>query len=197
MGKLKISAGQVVALLLPLLLAGNALPQAGIPRPETVVKARALVSLEAVPRGSEFEIAVLGDILPGFHVNANQVLEEYLIPTTLAAELPPGFRLERTIYPQGVMRRFAFAEKEMAVYEKQFVIRMKLKAPAGAPLGTLQIPLALRYQACNETTCLPPVKISVPAAIRIAAADTRPKPVYPEIFKRNQAGTWRFSRPQR
>lgn len=158
------------------------LAQSGLPKPETVVKPKVYLSLEAVPRGADFEIAVAGEILPGFHVNSNQVLEDYLIPTTIQPDVPPGFRLMQTNYPQGKLKKFPFADKEMSVYESRFLIRMKFKAPAGTPLGAAKMQFTLRYQACNDSTCLPPVKIPVTADFEIATADTKPRPANPEIF---------------
>jgi hypothetical protein len=41
-----------------------------LPSPAAVVKPRAYVSLEPVPRGKEFQIAVVADIAKGFHMNS-------------------------------------------------------------------------------------------------------------------------------
>src|SRR5258708_25962935 len=54
-------------------------------RAASVLQPQAYVSLQPVPRGRAFEIAVVSKITPGFHVNAHEPSEEYLIPTKVTA----------------------------------------------------------------------------------------------------------------
>jgi hypothetical protein len=155
-----------------------------LPRANTVVKLRAYVSLEPVPRGRTFEIAVVAEILPGFHINANKVLEDYLIPTTLQAEPPKGLRVTEASYPPGALQKFDFSEKMLNLYEGTVTLRMKLVAAADAPTGAVSLPLTLRYQACNDKACLPPVRLNVPVEFQIAEAGAKAKPAHPEIFQK-------------
>jgi hypothetical protein len=46
----------------------------------------------------------------------------------------------------------------------------------------VKIPAVLRYQACNDTTCLPPVKIPVELNVNVAAADAKGRAMHPELF---------------
>lgn len=169
-----------VALIGCLLLALPMLAQ--LPPANKVVKPAVYVSLEPVPRGRTFEIAVVGQIQAGFHVNANKVLEDYLIPTTLAAELPAGWKVLETKYPAGKQMKFEFSDKPLNVYEGTFVTRIKLTAPADAPLGAVKLPLTLRYQACTDTVCLPPVRLALEAEVMIAGANAKAVPVNQKIF---------------
>jgi len=160
------------------------LSQEGAPLPNAkdVVKPKAYASLSPVPRGKTFEVAVVADILPGFHVNSNKPSEDYLIATQLQPDLPPGFKLLAAVYPPGRLKRFEFSEKKLSVYEGKFTMRVKIQVPPDAPLGKTPLPLALRYQACNDTACLPPVKIPVPLEIQLAPANATARPAHPEIF---------------
>ena len=154
-----------------------------IPSPASVVKPHAYVSLEPVPRGSEFEVAVVADIARGFHMNSHKPSDEYLIPTTLTPQLPSGFHLDETVYPSGQLLKLAFSPgKPLSVYTGSVTFRLRLSAQAGAQLGAAAIPMTLRYQACNDAACLPPVKIPVSVSVNIAAAGTKSNPAHPEIF---------------
>jgi hypothetical protein len=155
-----------------------------LPRADTVVKPLAYVSLEPVPRGREFEVAVVAEILNGFHINANKVLEDYLIPTTVEAELPKGVRLVEAVYPKGALQKFEFSEQKMAVYDGSVTIRLRLRAEADAPLGETTLPMRIRYQACNDKACLPPVRKNLSASFQIAATGTAARAVNAEIFKK-------------
>lgn len=153
-----------------------------MPRADAVVKPQAYVSLEPVPRGRTFELAVVAEIRQGFHLNSHQPTEEFLIPTTLVTQLPSGFREVETFYPPGEMLKFSFSPSPLSVYTGRVTVILRIEAAAGAPLGSQSIPLSLRYQACNDTTCLPPVKIPVEAKLTVAPAGTPAKSAHPEIF---------------
>jgi thiol:disulfide interchange protein DsbD len=152
------------------------------PAASSVLQPQAYVSLQPVPRGRAFEIAVVGKISPGFHINAHVPSEDYLIPTKITADLSPGVFLVETTYPSGVMRAFRFSKTPLRVYEGSFTVRMKLRVNGAAPLGPQKILLTVGYQACNQDACLPPTKIPVAANLEIAAADTPTHPVHTDIF---------------
>ncbi|MFZ0921706.1 MAG: hypothetical protein WA020_01475, partial [Candidatus Acidiferrales bacterium] len=59
-----------------------------LPAASAVASPKTYVSIAPVPRGSMFEVAVVVGIMPGFHMNAHKVSEDYLIPTTLTEKLP-------------------------------------------------------------------------------------------------------------
>src|SRR2546429_3650172 len=62
-----------------------------VPSGRDVVKPEVYLSMEPAARGGSFQIAVVMNIRPGFHVNAREKSEEYLIATDLKAQPPPGF----------------------------------------------------------------------------------------------------------
>ncbi len=171
------------ALLALIALATCASGQDGaMPRAASVVEPQAYVSLQPVPRGRSFDIAVVAKISPGFHVNAHEPSEDYLIPTKITADLPPGIVLVETTYPRGVMRAFRFSKTPLRVYETSFTVRMRLRAVAAAPLGKQKLGLTVGYQACNQDACLPPTKIPATAELEIAAVDTPALPANTNIF---------------
>jgi thioredoxin:protein disulfide reductase len=167
----------IVALAAIALAQDNPYPPAA-----SVLQPQAYVSIQPVPRGHAFEIAVVAKISPGFHINAHEPSEEYLIPTKIMADLPPGIALVETSYPRGVMRTFRFSKTPLRVYEGSFTVKMKLRAESAAPLGPKKIGLTIGYQACNQDACLPPTKIPVTAELEIAEVDTPTRPANPSIF---------------
>ena len=73
---------QVVFLALAALIVSSASAQdSAYPPAASVLQPQAYVSLQPVPRGRVFEIAVVAKISPGFHINAHMPSEDYLIPT--------------------------------------------------------------------------------------------------------------------
>jgi len=185
----RICRGNAFRVLAPLLslallaVAGSASAQDGaLTAAANVLQPEAYVSMQPVPRGRAFAIAVVAKISPGFHINAHVPSEDYLIPTKILADLSPGVFAVETTYPRGVMRAFRFSKTPLRVYEGSFTVLMKLRASASAPLGPQKIGLTLAYQACNQDACLPPTKIPVTADLQIAAVDTPVHAIHTDIF---------------
>jgi Disulphide bond corrector protein DsbC len=154
----------------------------------SVVKPQAYVSLEPVPRGKPFEVAVVAEIARGFHMNSNHPSDAYLIPTTLTPQLPAGFKLLDTIYPDGHAQKFSFSpDKPLDVYSGSVTIKLRIVAEESAAIGTMGIPMTLRYQACNDSTCLPPAKLPVEAKVVVAAAGAKAHAAHSEIFSTNSS----------
>lgn len=160
---------------------------AQIPSGREVVKPEIFASLDPAGRGSSFQIAVVMKIRPGFHVNAREKSEDYLIATDLKAELPAGFTGSEVSYPKGKLEKFTFSKKPLNVYQDTVILRMPLMANASAPLGAQHIPLKLRYQACSMELCLPPVTLSLDATVNVAASAPESRQVHSELFHPNGA----------
>jgi thioredoxin:protein disulfide reductase len=177
------AAAFFAALAVPALLSvPGATAQTESLRPNEIVQPSAYVSLAPVPRGRAFEIAIVAHIHAGYHINAHKPTLDYLIPTEVTPALPQGIALTDAVYPEGQMMKFPFSPTELKVYEGQAVFRLRLHATADATLGPRDIPLQLEYQACNDRSCLPPVKVPVTAHLEIAPAGAAATPAHPEIF---------------
>jgi hypothetical protein len=170
----------VVLSVFALCLAISPAAQSQIPSGRDVVKPEIYVSLDPAARGSSFQIAVLMKIRPGFHVNAREKSEDYLIATDLKSELPAGFQSGEVSYPKGKLEKFTFSKIPLNVYQDTVTLRLPLTALADAPLGEQHIPLKLRYQACSSEICLPPVTLTLDAAINVSASSS--KPAHTKIF---------------
>ncbi len=148
----------------------------------SLVKPQAFISLDSVPQGKFFEAAVVVAIQPGYHMNSHTPSEAYLIPTTITATPPAGVTLLDTVYPPGKKIKFQFADEPLDVYSGSVTLKLKLKADASAAVGATTIPVVLRYQACSETTCLPPVKVPVEVKFNVAAAGAAYHLAHADIF---------------
>ncbi|HEU4520846.1 MAG TPA: cytochrome c biogenesis protein CcdA, partial [Thermoanaerobaculia bacterium] len=102
--------------------------------------------------GDKVEGTVTAVIADGWHINSAKPLDEYAIPTELTLD-PATATLTGVTYPQHKMQSFSFSgDKEIAVYEHTIEIPFEATLAAGAAV----IKASLRYQACNDTVCLPP-----------------------------------------
>ncbi len=107
--------------------------------------------------GESARLAVLLAVEPGWHVNSNQPTFDYLIPTVVTFTPPQGWTAPSVTYPQGVLKTFAFEEQPLSVYDDQVVIDATLVIPSDTELAEAPVSVAVRYQACDDSKCLPPV----------------------------------------
>jgi thiol:disulfide interchange protein DsbD len=168
----------LATLLLPLLSSA----QSG----KDVVAPQVAASYDPVARGMNFQIAIVMKIRPGFHVNAREVTESYLIPTDVRSEVPAGFKLGDILYPKGTLQTFSFSRnKQLNVYTDTVVVHVPLTSLSNAPLGAQHIPLKLRYQACSNEVCLPPVTRDLEAIVNVVEKSSAAKPANAELFPKH------------
>ena len=177
---MKLAAAIAASIVLLAVVAALPSAPAQMPAGRDVVSPSAYVSLDPAARGSAFQVAVVLKIRNGFHINARQTSADYLIATDLRANVPAGFKPGDVSYPKGELHTFAFSKKPLNVYEDKVVLRMAVSTLTDAPLGAQHIPLKLRYQACSNEVCLPPVTLDVDAIVNVTTDASRP--AHPELF---------------
>jgi thiol:disulfide interchange protein DsbD len=156
--------------------------QAQFMRAENLVKIQSATSVDTVHPGSSFQVAVIGDVEEGWHVNANPPTLEYLIPTEVKLEPVDGLTFGKMQYPQATRLKFAFAEEELDVYEGRVIIRFPVSIAGGEQPDEKVIEGTFRYQACNDQVCLAPVNQEVRIPIRIASLEQPSRPINPDLF---------------
>jgi hypothetical protein len=123
------------------------------------------VAGEIVSLGAEWNdpqvLRVRVSILNGFHINTHES-SAGLLATQLSVSGGDAPQVEGIDYPPGEEQRFAFADKPIRVYsgEVTIAVRFKGKLPSGS-----KVQLALRYQACDDSACLPPATKALEIAV--------------------------------
>ena len=127
----------------------------------------------------------------GWHTNSNRPSYDYLIPTAVTVAAPAGWPEARVTYPEGAVKKFGFAEEPLSVYDGTVEIPIALEVPANAPPGRVPITASLRYQACDDRTCLAPVttSASVELVVGEAGAATAPPAPSPTAAPDTAGGT--------
>ncbi len=85
----------------------------------------------------------------GWHVNANPASFAFLVPTSV--EVEGGARLDRVSYPPGRAFQPDFSPQALSVYEETIEIPAQIARRDSQPAR-----VAVRYQACDSSRCLPP-----------------------------------------
>ena len=141
-----------IALLVPTTLYSNPRPQSSAD-----VNVNGSLAFDKIKKGRAVRGSVVMDIPSGLHVQSNKPLDKYLIPTKLEIETPGGMRVGPVTYPRAVMRNLKFSKGAVAVYEGRATMRFNLTVPANYSGSSGEIKGKLRFQACNDESCFPPV----------------------------------------
>lgn len=111
-----------------------------------------------VPAGKPSDVELHFRIAQGLHINSHKPKDEFLIPTTLSIPEGVGVYLSGANYPAGVDITLPLDHTtKLSVYTGEFTIQTRIVAAAGNHL----IEAKLRYQACNNSSCMPPKTIPV------------------------------------
>lgn len=134
--------------------------------PANAVSARAREVAITAGAAAEAEVEVI--IADGYHVNANPASYPYLRPTALMITSADDITSGAPIYPSSEMKKFAFAEAPIAVYEGTVKVRVPVRAARHAPPGAHTLQAKVQAQPCNDEACFPPrvVEMTIPVMVR-------------------------------
>ena len=121
------------------------------------VKVNGSFTPDKTKKGRVVKGSVVMEIPSGLHVQSSKPLDKYLIATKLDVETPSGMKVGPISYPRAVMRNLKFSKGAVAVYEGRATIRFNLTVPANYSGSSGEIKGKLRFQACNDESCFPPV----------------------------------------
>ena len=128
----------------------------------TAAKAEAVQYLSpgpiAVSAGKPAQVALHFRIAPGLHIQSHKPAGEFYIPTVFSIPADAGVKLVSATYPPGTTFRLpADPSTPLSVYTGEFAVQTRLVASP----GDHKVRAALRYQACDQTQCMPPKTILV------------------------------------
>ena len=127
-------------------------------------------------------------IQDGWHVNANPAGPKALIPTEFTIESKQGIKLAKVDYPAGHEMRTEAFDEPVRVYENRVAIYGLLTIPAQAQAAAEDLQLRLRYQPCNDQTCLAPKSIKLTGRVPIARAGEPVRHINEKLFPEPRTG---------
>ena len=139
-----------------LLVGGTAAAQLRRPKADVVPLVEGQVHA-----GSEARVALKVSLPEGLHTQSNKPRDPTLIPTVLAIDAPPGVTADELVWPPPVDLNQLGQEKPLAVFEREFVVGVRLSIAPNVRAGDLAVPAHLRYQACDANLCYPPTSAEV------------------------------------
>jgi len=138
-----------------------------LPRIASVDVVEATPQETTLARGESGDVLVPIKIADGYHVNANPPSYSYLKATELELPSTDGISVEFITYPDPLVKKFSFAEKPLAVYEGETILKVRLKADKSAQTGKRNLSAKLRVQACDDKVCYAPGDMDVIVPVNI------------------------------
>ncbi|MFP4546887.1 MAG: cytochrome c biogenesis protein CcdA [Fidelibacterota bacterium] len=148
---------------------------------ESILDVETALSTDAVMKGSEFSAAVLVHIKDPWHINSWQPLDEFSIPTTVTFEASDNYDITDIIYPEHDLVELSISDEPFALYDGDIIIYVngKIADDASAPVV---LKGQMKYQGCNNTSCLPPESASIEQEINIVDDPAKIKSINDGIF---------------
>ncbi len=157
--------------------------------PEDIVQVSPKWSQNAALRGESLQLAVQITIKDTWHINSNEPLDDFLIPTQISFRSPEGVTTGRIYFPEPHLYNFDFSESDVAVYEGTVNLVTSVSVDESFEGDNISIHGTLTYQACNNTSCLPPQDLDFTASIPIASDQEAVEEINTAIFSSTGTGS--------
>ncbi len=136
------------------------------------VEERRFVELKSEPElrlapGEENQLIVSFLIKEGYHIQANRVKDENLIPTKLSFESAEGFIIGDPVYPRADEFRMEGVKEPLAVFGDTLKIRVPVKTANTLEKQRAQIKGKLYFQPCDASKCYYPREFDFNLSIRV------------------------------
>jgi thioredoxin:protein disulfide reductase len=157
-----------VSAVLLAIAATTALAHAQLRRPRAEISP--LVESPTVRAGNSVRLALQVTLPEGLHTQSNKPRDPTLIPTVLTVDVPAGITWDEVVFPPAIDLAQAGQDKPLAVFEREFLIGVRLTLAPNVAQGAIDVPAHLRYQACDANLCYAPVTADVKWTLNVVAA---------------------------
>ena len=124
-------------------------------------------SIKGARKGQVARGTVVMSIPGGLHVNSYRPKSEYAVPTRVSVSGAGGVKAYGVTYPPGKMRKFAFSDDPISVYEGKAYFGFKVTVPKNYRRSTIRVKVTVRYQACTDEVCYQPRSKSIWVTARV------------------------------
>ncbi len=143
-----------------------------------------LLDSDGVHAGDTLRGALTVTLPEGFHVQSNKPRDPDLIATEFSADAPAGVTVKEVVFPAAVDLKQVGADKPLAVFERNFALGVQFAVAPTASTGAIVVPIRLRYQACNDTTCFAPTTATSQFSLQVVASGAATHPTHRDVIDR-------------
>lgn len=109
-----------------------------------------------VHAGANAKINVYVTVRKGYHIQANKVNDEFIIPATLEIDTNEIITAGKPSFPDAKKFKLVGTTGYLSVYDGRVKITVPIKAMEKIKKGKYSLNGKFRYQACDSRTCFSP-----------------------------------------
>ena len=104
----------------------------------------------------------------GYHIQAHETNDEFIIPTTLEIKGDKEIIVKKMVFPSVKKFKLEGTDKYLDVYDGSFEIKAFFTAHTNAQKNMYQLKGNLKYQACDSMRCFSPktIEFSIDVEVR-------------------------------
>lgn len=125
---------------------------------EDLVSINPKFSYDKVESGHAYDAALIVNVSPGWHINSDKPLKDFLIPAKLEAGQIDGITISDIRFPEP--HTVQLLGEPMSVYERTVTVFFKVNLGELMEDGDYKIPLEFSYQPCNDRECRAPNSVT-------------------------------------
>ncbi|MEX2232423.1 MAG: hypothetical protein WD824_09700 [Cyclobacteriaceae bacterium] len=120
-----------------------------------------------VKAGNHSMINVAIEVKNGYHIQANKVDNEFIIPTTLEMSYGKDIIVKKQVFPSAKKFRLEGTNEYLDVYDGRFEIGIFFRTQKEIQKGIHRLDGKLNFQACDSIRCLSPRGIEFSMEIEV------------------------------
>ena len=137
------------------------------------------VDSQSVPPGGKVLARLTATIESGWHVYSPTTPPGGPNPTTLQLAANPSVAEVHIYQPKPERKLDPNFQLDTETFQNKVVFLLEIAFKKDAAAGPLDLTAQVRYQCCNETTCLPPKRKTAVASLRLDPSAAQPAIVIP------------------
>jgi len=143
-----------------------ALPETLNAQPQNLVTV--VVPESTLQEGKESKLVIQVEVKEGYHIQANTVDDESLIPTSLEVVAKENRMTLRKQFPESKAFRLEGTDTFLEVFDGKFEVHLFMTPHGRWKPGKYQLVGRMQYQACDSRTCFFPrvLEFTIPVEIR-------------------------------
>ena len=153
-------------------------------REDEIITVKTFISQDGIHPGTHFQVAFLINIIPGWHIYAPELSDEFLIPSELIIDENDDVQVLKLYYPGPKSEKFDYSDTELQIYDGEVIFSALFKVSDGISQKGHILKAQLLYQACDDRSCLPPNTLDLEIPFKVVPLSQRVNEINKKIFSK-------------
>jgi DsbC/DsbD-like thiol-disulfide interchange protein len=153
-------------------------------REDEILTVKTFISQDGIHPGKQFQVVFLINIIPGWHIYAPKLSDEFLIPSELIIDENDDVQVLKLYYPEPKSEKFDYSDTELQIYDGEVIFGALFKVSDGISQKGHILKAQLLYQACDDRSCLPPKILDLEIPFKVVPLSQKVNQINLKIFSK-------------